>query len=891
MATTDDRDDASLNELLTDLFEGSPSHDDEISMDELVECAGFNNLPPRLLDILKLIDEKTPWSLDESPESHDAQLILTHRENPILWQGFPRRSEANKVHPSEPCVFLVDKAMPNAGKRKKTSVAAASSSDQPVDDDEWIKYSGSGSKSLVDLGNFEAVLKIHCSLPAALVDTHGKKKIGQYCIVLRPGHPDWDSPFPSNKPREVETVKRNGETYKHKHEPHLYLMHSMPDGTTAPPRPQALVGDSLQVSGQATIAGDLSVAGSIHGRFEGARADFAEFMPRYSLEEELNKGDVVALVGNGAEHASISRSARGSHTPEWRVVTTDPLLLGNPSPDVDEETQVGIVRSGQVPVRVVGEPPTDAYLVPSGDEDGRARALRDGERPRHVVGRVVASKVRNGRVEALVEPGLAATLTSDYFENKMNLLQDENERVRTDNVRLKTENLRAQAEAERMRAENERLCAAEVAMQGLSVGTCLSSTHNSAAAPARPESPVPPPASIVRPGHHGEWPWDVPGTLGFDGKVITPSVALLNRMDLKHKIFSSREVGGKAVRKAGDTADTHFYTAQVTIASTGQAIVSTECPGWSAEEAIEDASRRLLEADDSKLMQLLEEATKAAVGCSSDATSVGLTDTTTGVQPMSSSDLNTLAATTGKQRLNAMAMRLCSVSMQMADLQNQKLVVYVEQDAFDQPRERLMQSHLSMDPSRTFTIPEIVAEVEAATCYSVSLPLCEGQPRVCGAVAQSKKASQHSAAERTIAFVERVLESLSDPSYAFRFAELAELLAELREMRRTHESSMKSSFKELLHVMAMRLKRPAWDELLDDSVCYLRYTPAPSAEGDDLGLSQHGTPLERSQVSLVRFDGEPTFTGAPAGGRRAAEQSAAEAALAFIFERVAELRP
>jgi len=56
-------------------------------------------------------------------------------------------------------------------------------------------------------------------------------------------------------------------------------------------------------------------------------------------------------------------------------------------------------------------------------------------------------------------------------------------------------------------------------------------------------------------------------------------------------------------------------------------------------------------------------------------------------------------------------------------------------------------------------------------------------------------------------------------------------------------------------------------------------------DGMDFGRSEHGTPLERAAVSFVQFDGEPTFTGAPAAGRRAAEQSAAEAALTFVFDR------
>jgi len=48
--------------------------------------------------------------------------------------------------------------------------------------------------------------------------------------------------------------------------------------------------------------------------------------------------------------------------------------------------------------------------------------------------------------------------------------------------------------------------------------------------------------------------------------------------------------------------------------------------------------------------------------------------------------------------------------------------------------------------------------------------------------------------------------------------------------------------------------------------------------------------LERSSVTFLLVDGEPTFYGEPAAGREAAEQSAAEAALIFICVQTARLK-
>ena len=79
----------------------------------------------------------------------------------------------------------------------------------------------------------------------------------------------------------------------------------------------------------------------------------------------------------------------------------------------------------------------------------------------------------------------------------------------------------------------------------------------------------------------------------------------------------------------------------------------------------------------------------------------------------------------------------------------------------------------------------------------------------------------------------------------------------------------------------------------EEAATYLRYElvpfePTANADEEHEGW-EHVTHLERASVTLLRFDGEPTFHGAPAAGREAAEQAAAEAALAFIVNQTARL--
>ena len=665
-------------------------------------------------------------------------------------------------------------------------------------------------------------------------------------------------------------------------------------GCDGPSSDRNIVGSSLSVTGDAKVEGDIDAGGTIRGKLESSQADFAEYMPRHSLAEELNKGDVVALVGGpGEERATISRSARGSATPEWRVVTTDPLLLGSTPADGEEETVVGIVFAGQVPVRVVGAPPVDAYLVPSGEEDGRARELASGERPVPILGKVIDARVRSGRIGALVQQGLGSELCVAYFEQMISKMDQENEQKDRATAQAYQENLRLSAENERLRSADE--AHLRVAVEEEAAVEVVANSVSAARASAADEA--------AKTALRGEWPWDIPGKLDFDGRrVVTPSVALLNRMVHKHKLFQSSGGSSSGIVTLGDTTTTYCYTEHVTIKATGE-VITAKGAGPSEREAQEDALRRLLEVDGCKLMQLLDEAERQIT----EADEVAVVEQgSSSNSPRRVRVPNASADSFGKQRLNTMVMHLCRLSQQMMDLQNVRLVTYDDFEIAEGLGDfESLNLATSADPSHpTFR-------------RSASLPLCEGQPVFLGALAQTRKASEHTAAERAIAFVERVLKSLSDISYALDFAKLSELLADLRQMRHAHEASAtSSSFKELLHVIAMRIKRPSWNssgdprdfigdlEIPDEGVwrnaefmalrasstTYLSYTMVPPDAGSDFGLSEHGTPLEISRVSFVRFDGAPTFIGEPAAGRRAAEQSAAEAALAFIFDRVVKLR-
>lgn len=591
---------------------------------------------------------------------------------------------------------------------------------------------------------------------------------------------------------------------------------------------------------------------------------------------------------------------------------------------------------GQVPVLVEGRPPVDAYLVPSGKEDGRARVLTDDENPANVFGQVVDEKVRGGRVKALVQKGMGTEPSNRYFARKIDAIYAENERVRSEKVATDADNMRLQAENDRLREVEGQLSGMHVTppppvsqappspayLDMEARGEEYSDDHSNAdyeflsddGFPAEEDEDVAMPpqeieafdrvqqllevdrvalADAVGGGGadvhvaqaKGEWPWDEPGKLDFRGKVVTPAMATINRLSLRYKLITPG-TGSKQLGRYSDSGPATCYsTAHATIVATGEKLTTEECVGMSIEESEQAAYRRLLELDNCKLVQLLEERERGEGGGNggggggsageAGGGGVGQIGATVGsgggdqcgdggcgaasgpcIQGQGPS-----GASSGKERLNAMAMRMCQPDM--SALQGQQLVLYAPSGG---------EAHQSV----------------------LTLSACQGRPFFTGPTASTVRISEHAAAERAIAFVGRIVASLSDSSYSFGFVPLSQLLRDLHEMGLAwHRDSPKGSFKELLHVIAMRLKRPSYLEPHegDGSTSYLRYAVAPpAADGEELGRDEHATPLERSTVSFVRFDGIPTFTGAAAAGRKAAEQSAAEVALAFIVNQAAQLK-
>ncbi len=126
-------------------------------------------------------------------------------------------------------------------------------------------------------------------------------------------------------------------------------------------------GSTLQRAGSRVAVG--AIDGNGGGiRFQSGGADFAEWLPRLDLREEIEAGQIIGVVA-GEVTRDITNSDR------IMVVSTAPIVLGNMPPEAEENLYEMVAFVGQVPVKVRGPVKSGDYIVASGLNDGTGVAV------------------------------------------------------------------------------------------------------------------------------------------------------------------------------------------------------------------------------------------------------------------------------------------------------------------------------------------------------------------------------------------------------------------------------------------------------------------------------------------------------------------------------------
>ncbi|MBK8280206.1 MAG: hypothetical protein IPK94_08875 [Saprospiraceae bacterium] len=117
--------------------------------------------------------------------------------------------------------------------------------------------------------------------------------------------------------------------------------------------------------------------------YESGAGDYAEWLPKYDTLETFAPGQIV-----GVKNGMISKQIHNDS--KILVISTKPIVLGN-TPDVEQKRHYEKVAFlGQVPVYVWGKANAGDYILPSGGDDGLARAVPKDEMKaedyQHIIG-------------------------------------------------------------------------------------------------------------------------------------------------------------------------------------------------------------------------------------------------------------------------------------------------------------------------------------------------------------------------------------------------------------------------------------------------------------------------------------------------------------------------
>lgn len=113
---------------------------------------------------------------------------------------------------------------------------------------------------------------------------------------------------------------------------------------------------------------NVSITNNVGVVYESGSGDYAEWLERANLEDDFTFGEIVGVRGG-----KISRNTYGAD--HFMVISKAPIVLGNmPEPERQQYFEK-VAFMGQVPVRVMGKVAVGDYILPSGFNDGYARAV------------------------------------------------------------------------------------------------------------------------------------------------------------------------------------------------------------------------------------------------------------------------------------------------------------------------------------------------------------------------------------------------------------------------------------------------------------------------------------------------------------------------------------
>ncbi|WP_309381657.1 hypothetical protein [Cerasicoccus frondis] len=182
-------------------------------------------------------------------------------------------------------------------------------------------------------------------------------------------------------------------------------------------------------------------------QFRSGAADYAEYLPKQDISEEIQPADVLGVFGGKVTHKT-----KGA---DWiMVASSNPIVVGN-MPKGGESNGDSVITAflGQVDVRVIGKVDIGDYLIPSGQEDGTAIAVTPDSLQLTDMTNVIgcAWEAHDGQGEGKVNAIIG--LPGAHIKNQQSLLAS----LGNDNASLRAANTQIQKKLNQLEANYQSL--------------------------------------------------------------------------------------------------------------------------------------------------------------------------------------------------------------------------------------------------------------------------------------------------------------------------------------------------------------------------------------------------------------------------------------------------
>lgn len=201
-----------------------------------------------------------------------------------------------------------------------------------------------------------------------------------------------------------------------------------------PPIPSLIAGAAAKLAAQAgrAAATQAFLFDNLGVTYQSGNGDYAEYLERMHLEEEIEFGDIVGVVGG-----KITKTTSGAQ--QIMAVSLAPIVLGNAPPEGEEYRYEKVAFMGQVPVKVIGVVNSGDYIIPSGREDGTGIAVSPEMMTVDEFARVVGRAWGSSDNESLKLVNVVVGLNSGEITGIIKKQQQENQDLKAQLNELKAE--------------------------------------------------------------------------------------------------------------------------------------------------------------------------------------------------------------------------------------------------------------------------------------------------------------------------------------------------------------------------------------------------------------------------------------------------------------------